>query len=80
MTALQLGLLPAFGRIERRFSPITTSITTDVPPLGEQVRVVDVLNGLDTYLAITGYSVNGNISDQSNLAPVNMTWQLEGSA
>ena len=77
MTVLQLGLLDAAGRTERKFSPLTTSMTTDVPPLGEQVRVIDVHNGLDTYLDIMGYTVSGAVAEQSNLAPVDMHWTLE---
>ena len=52
-------------------------MTTDVPPLGEQVRVIDVHNGLDTYLDIMGYTVSGAVAEQSNLAPVDMHWTLE---
>ena len=77
MTVLQLGLLDAASRTERKFSPLTTNIPIDVPPVGQQVRVIDTHNHLDTYLDIMGYVVSAANSDASNLAPVNMHWTLE---
>ena len=77
MTALQIGLLSSVSRTVRKYTTITTSMTQDVPPLGEQIRLIDKFNGLDTYLDIMGYTVSASVDDESNLAPVSMEWTLE---
>ena len=77
MTALQIGLLSSISRTVRKYTTITTSMTTDVPPLGKQVRLIDRFNGLDTHLDIMGYTVSASVQDESNLAPVSMEWTLE---
>ena len=79
MAKLQVGLLDQASRTERRFAPLATTMTIDVPPIGEQVRVIDIHNRMDTYLDIMGFSITASVENDENLVPNTMSWMLETS-
>ena len=73
-TALFEGLMDQAGQIRRIFS-LVASVPNTQPPLGQQIKIIDSHNGLDTDALLIGYDIQGE--RRGKLTAIDISLELE---
>ena len=71
------ALLNTLSHERRLFEPIICSAPTDMPPMGQTLRVYDIHNGLDVSAIMVGFSITGDSDTVENRGATKMTVYLE---